>query len=115
MVSGCCMNAQYVPCGGHLFGVLASHNIKIQLPDLLPSPALKHRCYRLYPSDTLCWPSGSEPDTKKLLAPWWQWQQDPVPGVAEAVALATAFSHPTGTGRACFHLVSTKYDSLAHV
>ena len=80
-----------------------------------PPLQLKHRCYRLYPSDTLCWPSGSEPDTKKLLAPWWQWQQDQVPGVAEAVALATAFSHPTGTGRACFHLVSTKYDSLAHV
>lgn len=62
-----------------------------------------------------CCPLGPEPDTKKLVTPWWQWQQDRVPGMAEAVVLATASSHQTGAAMAlgaCFHLVSTKRDLL---
>lgn len=112
------MSVQYIPCGVHLFRVLATRNTKIQLLDFLSSLAAE------------AWMSWALPIRYTPAGLWVQSQTQRCPwslgGSGSKIkfcewrgrGVSHSLSHQTGavmTLGASFHLVSTRHDPLAQV
>lgn len=116
-VTDCCTNTQYRPRGVHccefwppkmLKGHYSTSYTPLQLRHGYVMGSILQIHSRL--------PMSPQPDTKKPVAPWWQCQQDRGPGVRGSGAIHTP-SHQIKVVMAwgaCFHLVGTKNNSLAH-